>query len=100
MFSNIIPVLGRQRKKEMKHTYIPRGVCSRRIDFELRDGKVHNLSFAGGCEGNLRALGRLTEGMEAEKVIELLEGNQCGHKGTSCADQLTKGLRQALAEEQ
>ena len=83
----------------MKHyDYIPSNlVCSRKISFDLDDDKaIHNLSFVGGCNGNLKAISKLVEGMEATKVIELLEGNTCGGRPTSCADQLTKALKERL----
>lgn len=83
----------------MKHQFTPHGVCSVNIDFEIEDGKVHNASFLGGCDGNLKAICKLIEGMDAEKVADLLEGNTCGFKNTSCGDQLSIALRQALAKE-
>ena len=82
----------------MEYTFKPQGVCSRQIDFELEDGKIKNLKFTGGCDGNLKAIGKLVEGEDADKVIRLLEGNTCGFRGTSCADQLTIALRQAQGE--
>lgn len=82
----------------MEYTFKPQGVCSRQIDFELEDGKIKNLQFTGGCDGNLKAIGKLVEGEDADKVIRLLEGNTCGFRGTSCADQLTIALRQAQGE--
>jgi len=83
----------------MKYTYRTRGTCSSQIDLEIEDGVVHNVRFTGGCNGNLKAIGRLVEGMEAERVIALLEGNTCGPRSTSCADQLTRALREALSAE-
>lgn len=80
----------------MKHQFTPRGVCSQKIEFELEDGKLKNVSFLGGCSGNLKAIGKLVEGMEAEKVISLLGGNTCGVNSTSCADQLARAVSQAL----
>ena len=80
----------------MKHVYKTRGVCASQISFELEDGIVSNVAFMGGCNGNLKAISKLVEGMEAEKVISVLEGNTCGFKKTSCADQLTVALREAL----
>ena len=82
----------------MEYSFKPRGVCSRQIDFELEDGKVKNVRFTGGCDGNLKAIGLLIEGEDADKVIRLLEGNTCGFRDTSCADQLTIALRQAQGE--
>ena len=82
----------------MKHvSYIPQGVCSVKIDFELDDEKkLHNVVFERGCNGNLKAIGRLVEGKDAGDISRLLMGNQCGMKGTSCADQLAKAIAGAL----
>ena len=77
--------------------YITNGVCARKITFEIdNEGKVRNVSFLGGCPGNLQAISKLVEGMDATKVIELLDGNTCGMKKTSCGDQLAKALKGAL----
>lgn len=77
--------------------FITNGVCSRKINFEIdNEGKVRNVSFLGGCNGNLKAISKLVEGMDANKVIEILEGNTCGMRNTSCADQLAKALKGAL----
>ncbi len=77
----------------MKHvTFSPRGVCSIQIDFDIEDGKLHNVQFIGGCNGNLKAIGRLVEGKDAKEVAEILRGNTCGMKGTSCADQLARAI--------
>ena len=78
--------------------YRTKGVCASEIRFDLEGHTVHNVSFVGGCNGNLRAISKLVEGMEAEKVIESLKGNVCGFKKTSCADQFTKALEEAIAE--
>ena len=75
--------------------YFTKGVCARKIDFEIIDGKLHNVSFMGGCNGNLKAISKLVEGMEVEKVIKLLKGNTCGFKNTSCADQLCLAIEEA-----
>ena len=80
----------------MKYTYKTKGVCASQISFELEGTTVTNVQFFGGCNGNLKAIAKLVEGMDAEKVIELLSGNTCGFKKTSCADQLTVALREAL----
>lgn len=83
----------------MSYRFIPRGVCSRSIEFDLEDGKVRNARFTGGCDGNLKAVCKLIEGMDAEEVIRILQGNTCGMRQTSCADQLSVALTQALAKE-
>ena len=81
----------------MSYEFTPRGVCARHISFDLDDSKrVHNVEFIGGCDGNLKAISKLVEGMEASKVIELLEGNTCGRKTTSCADQFVKALKERI----
>ena len=83
----------------MTYTFKTRGVCASTINFELNDGIVSNVSFFGGCNGNLKAISKLIEGMEAEKVISILSGNKCGFKNTSCADQLSIALEKALIEQ-
>ena len=83
----------------MKHTFIPKGVCPDKLEFELINGNIYNLAFTSGCEGNLKAIAKLVEGMEACKVVDLLSGNTCGYKNTSCADQLARAIKQAQAEE-
>lgn len=79
------------------HTYVPHGVCSREIHIELDGERVAHVDFVGGCDGNLKAVSKLIEGMTVEEVAAALEGNRCGRRPTSCADQLVRGLREALA---
>ena len=83
----------------MTHSYKTRGTCSRQIDFELDNGIVKNVSFFGGCNGNLKGIGALVEGRPAEEVIALLKGMKCGFKPTSCPDQLAQALEKALDDE-
>lgn len=78
--------------------YRTRGTCSQMIHFDLTDGKVRNVRFEGGCNGNLKGIGALVEGMGAHECIERLEGIACGFKKTSCPDQLAKALKVALHE--
>ena len=78
--------------------YRPKGVCASRITFDLEDGKVKNVSFTGGCNGNAKGVSRLVEGMDAHDVISRLEGTTCGFKNTSCPDQLAQALKTALHE--
>jgi uncharacterized protein (TIGR03905 family) len=81
----------------MKHyTYIPTGVCSVRIDYDIEDGKIFNVKYERGCNGNLKAIGALVEGMEVKDVIKKLRGIECGIKGTSCSDQLAQSLEQIV----
>jgi len=80
----------------MDYVYKPKGVCAQQINFTIEDGKMHNVSFLKGCNGNLKAISKLIEGMEAEKVVKILEGNTCGMKNTSCADQLAKAIKEKL----
>ena len=81
----------------MHHTFSPKGVCSVQIDFELNDGVVSDVQFMGGCNGNLKAIARLVEGKNATEIADILEGNTCGARSTSCADQFSKALKQAVA---
>ncbi len=78
------------------YSFVPKGVCSRKIDFVLDDGKIRELKFQGGCDGNLKAIGRLVEGKDAGEVAEILRGNNCQMRGTSCADQLARAIDEAL----
>lgn len=81
-----------------EYTYIPSGVCARRISFSLEDGRIFGLRFEGGCNGNLKAIGKLVEGQPADRVAAILKGNECKGRGTSCADQLSKAIEQALSD--
>lgn len=78
------------------HRYPTHGVCSRSVTFDLTDGRVHNVQFEGGCNGNTKGIGALVEGMEAAEAIRRLSGIRCGFKSTSCPDQLAKALEKAL----
>ena len=82
----------------MTYTYKTKGTCSTQIDLELEGNIVHNVKFTGGCNGNLKALGALAEGMTVEEVIQRLDGIHCGERSTSCSDQLARNLKQVLAE--
>ena len=79
----------------MQYTYKTRGVCSQMISFEVEDNKVTNVQFFGGCNGNLKGIGALVEGMDIDDVISRVEGIKCGMKQTSCPDQLAKALKEA-----
>lgn len=78
------------------YDFTPSGVCSRRIQFDLDDGKLYNVRFEGGCNGNLKAIGKLLEGTGAQQAADILRGNECNGRGTSCADQLAIAVEQAL----
>ncbi len=80
------------------YSFIPKGVCSSLIEFDIDDGKIYNLRFTGGCNGNLKAIGKLVEGKDAKEVAMILRGNDCNNRGTSCADQLAIAILQALEE--
>lgn len=80
------------------YTYTPRFVCSQEIRFDLEDGKLHNVRFLFGCDGNLKAIGKLVEGQDAARIAEMLKGNDCDGRGTSCADQFARAIEAALAE--
>lgn len=82
----------------MHFTYRTSRVCSQVIDFDLENGRLYNIVFTGGCNGNLKAIAKLLEGAEASFAIERLRGNRCGPRDTSCADQLAQALEKALSE--
>lgn len=73
-------------------------VCAQEIEFDLNDDVVTNIKFYGGCNGNLKAIAKLLEGAKADYIISKLEGNTCGFKSTSCADQLVKAIKEAKAK--
>ena len=82
-----------------KHcTYHPQGVCSTLIEFDLENNIVSNVRFTHGCNGNLKAIAKLVEGMSVEEIESKLKGNTCGFRPTSCADQFAKAVRKAYDE--
>ena len=83
----------------MRYSYKTSGTCSQRIDFDINDGKITNVVFTGGCNGNLKAISKLVNGWDAEKISSILSGNTCGFRPTSCADQLAKAVMEAKAAE-
>ena len=83
----------------MLRAFWTKGVCSVQIDFDINGGKVSNVRFTGGCNGNLKAISKLVDGMSAAEIEDKLLGNTCGYKQTSCADQLAKAVRAAAEEE-
>ena len=82
----------------MHYTYQTEQTCSQFIDFDIIDGRLHNVVFLGGCDGTLQGVGRLVEGMKVEEVLSRLEGIRCGWKDTSCPDQLCRAIRKAMSE--
>ncbi|MBE5934050.1 MAG: TIGR03905 family TSCPD domain-containing protein [Lachnospiraceae bacterium] len=76
--------------------YKTKGTCSQSIEFDINDGKVYNVKFLGGCNGNLKGIGALVEGMDVAEVVKRLEGTTCGFKNTSCPDQLAKALKEYI----
>ena len=83
----------------MRHEYITTGTCSSMISFDLNGNVVSNIQFLNGCNGNLKAVSKLCDGMTVEYIEEKLKGNLCGSKGTSCADQLAIAVRKAYDEQ-
>ena len=79
----------------MRYEYKTNGTCSRSILFDVEDGKVKNVEFLGGCNGNLKGISALVDGMEIDEVIARVEGIHCGMKSTSCPDQLAQALKAA-----
>lgn len=84
----------------MTYTYQPRGVCSRRMTVVLEDGIIRDVRIEGGCSGNLQGISRLVIGMPAREAIRRMKGIQCGGKPSSCPDQLSIALEQALKQEE
>ncbi|MGN0711352.1 MAG: TIGR03905 family TSCPD domain-containing protein [Anaerovoracaceae bacterium] len=80
----------------MEYTFRPRGVCPSDLTFEVENGKLKNVHFSGGCNGNLKGIAQLVEGMPLEQVRDKLQGIRCGHKATSCPDQLAQAVSQIL----
>lgn len=78
------------------YSFAPRGVCSKKVDFSIDNGKVKAVVFHGGCSGNLQGISRLIEGMNIEEAIIRLRGIKCGDKLTSCPDQLSLALEEGL----
>ena len=83
----------------MRYSYKTRGVCAMQINFDIDGEVVSNIEFLGGCNGNLKAISKLCEGMTVSQIEEKLLGNTCGYKDTSCADQFAKAVRRAASGE-
>mgnify|MGYP001038688894 CR=1 FL=1 len=81
------------------YTYYPKGTCSKQMEVDLEDGVIKDVRVLGGCNGNLQGISRLVEGMKAEDAIARIRGIRCGSKNTSCPDQLSIALTEALAQE-
>ena len=82
-----------------KISYIPHGVCSRKIDIEIEDGIIKSVKYSGGCAGNTQGVAALIAGMSVDEAIERLSGIRCGFKTTSCPDQLACALKEYKAEQ-
>ena len=82
----------------MKFSYKTKGVCSNTIEFEIEDNILKNVTYQGGCHGNLQGVSALVEGMDVDEVIRRVKGICCGYKETSCPDQLSKALEIAKAK--
>ena len=77
----------------MKNSYIPNGVCSTLIEYEVKDNKLISLNVTNGCNGNLKGISKLCVNRDIDEIISLLEGIKCGFKNTSCPDQIAKALK-------
>lgn len=82
----------------MHKTYKTVGTCSKEINFDIEDNKIHNVSFVGGCNGNLKAVSSLVDGQDIDTVIKRLKGITCNSKQTSCGDQLATALQEVKNE--
>jgi uncharacterized protein (TIGR03905 family) len=83
----------------VKTVYATSGTCARRIELDIEDGIVKSVAFAGGCDGNLKGLARLIEGADAREAADRLRGIRCGHRDTSCPDQLARAIDASLSGE-
>lgn len=77
----------------MEYTFRTQGVCAAKIDFEVENDVVKNVQFTGGCNGNLKAIAALVEGMHVDDIIDRVSGITCGFKQTSCSDQFAQALK-------
>ena len=82
----------------MEYKYIPEGVCSMQMIFEIENNIIKKLKIVGGCPGNTVGVSKLVEGRNIDEVIEMLKGIQCGIKGTSCPDQIARALEEYKKE--
>lgn len=83
----------------MHHTIVPRGVCPMKVEFDLDGNVVTNVKFVGGCNGNLKVISTLIDGMTVDQITQKLGGNTCGSKSSSCADQLAIAVKKAMDAE-
>ena len=88
-----------KRGTNMRYSYNTKGVCAMKIDFDLDGDVVRNIRFLGGCDGNLKAISKLCDGMTVDQIERTLRGNTCGRKPTSCADQLARAVREAYQKQ-
>lgn len=84
----------------MQYKFKTKGVCAAEISFDINNNIVTNISFFGGCNGNLKAISKLLEGQTVEYIEQKLRGNVCGRRDTSCADQLAIAVREAYNKQQ
>lgn len=80
----------------MKYTYVPHGVCSRKIEIDIEDSIIKEVKFTGGCSGNTQGVAALIKGLDVNDAIARLKGIRCGMRSTSCPDQLAHALEEAL----
>ncbi len=80
----------------MTYKHKNKGTCSSQVQFDIESGKVHNVTFSNGCDGNLTGISALIEGMDAVEAVKKLKGIRCGYKSTSCPDQLSQAIEEAL----
>ena len=84
----------------MHYTYTTKGICPKFIEFDINEDIVTNIQFTGGCHGNLKMIAKLLEGKTVSYIYEMLRGNTCGNKPTSCADQLARAVMEAYQSTQ
>ena len=83
----------------MRYTYKTKGTCAMEISFDIDGDVITDVEFFGGCDGNLKAISKLVDGMTVDEIEDKLRGNTCGRKPTSCADQLARAVREAYQKQ-
>ena len=88
----------KRRQAVAELDFKPRGVCSKNIHIDVEDGIIQEVTFTGGCDGNLKAISKLVAGQNVDDIVAMMEGHTCGRRSTSCVDQMTKAIREAQAK--
>lgn len=82
----------------MHYSYMAKGTCAIKIEFDINGDVISHIAFTGGCNGNLKAISKILDGWTVSQIESKIKGNTCGYKQTSCADQLAIAVRKAYEE--